>query len=95
MMLWIAFKSLYLWYSKQQDVEKFAEGYGCELLSKVYIFDIRNNTSPGIGKGYMLWIAFKSLYLWYSKQLIVFLAIVSCGCELLSKVYIFDIRNNL
>ena len=42
-MLWIALKSWYLWYSEQRDTKR-RNGLGrCELLSKVDIFDIRNN----------------------------------------------------
>ena len=93
----------------------------CELLSKVYIFDIRNNLwwhskqpyivvncfqkfislifettySQLISSLAWLWIAFKSLYLWYSKQLHIFSNCYNPCCELLSKVYIFDIRNNM
>ncbi len=118
----------------------------CELLSKVGIFDIRNNIwltetlcnsvvncfqklvslifgttkNDFIIKGYgvvncfqklvslifgttcssstsasdLLWIAFKSWYLWYSEQLFPVPDMSSGRCELLSKVGIFDIRNN-
>ena len=119
-MLWIAFKSLYLWYSKQLIIYVFRKSLCCELLSKVYIFDIRNNPlhhniKPktvvncfqkfislifettciyGSRFGRALWIAFKSLYLWYSKQHGFMVVVIEIGCELLSKVYIFDIRNN-
>ena len=92
----------------------------CELLSKVDIFDIRNNLSKKQYSGYsvvncsqklislifgtthtceciasrMLWIALKSWYLWYSEQRIADIHIPAIRCELLSKVDIFDIRNN-
>ena len=92
--LWIAFKSLYLWYSKQQQTLRLCNGNCCELLSKVYIFDIRNNSFKNRSGLRLLWIAFKSLYLWYSKQPLNQLWIPYSSCELLSKVYIFDIRNN-
>ena len=92
--LWIAFKSLYLWYSKQRHWLYLSIKHGCELLSKVYIFDIRNNSFMWNNLRCSLWIAFKSLYLWYSKQLRCFNLLDDPGCELLSKVYIFDIRNN-
>ena len=119
-MLWIAFKSLYLWYSKQQEKYNVKLDDCCELLSKVYIFDIRNNeVRKRTGRcsvvncfqkfislifettcrvvqrvGLLLWIAFKSLYLWYSKQQLNWHTGQYVSCELLSKVYIFDIRNN-
>ena len=42
-LLWIALKSWYLWYSEQQSYKRLHHGTSCELLSKVDIFDIRNN----------------------------------------------------
>ena len=42
--LWIALKSWYLWYSEQQIHYRYDKLYSCELLSKVDIFDIRNNS---------------------------------------------------
>ena len=118
--LWIAFKSLYLWYSEQQIVSNKVFTSGCELLSKVCIFDILSNSSisyrlfsvvvncfqkfvslifwatqrskASAEKG--LWIAFKSLYLWYSEQRSQYYADHLGRCELLSKVCIFDILSN-
>ena len=118
--LWIAFKSLYLWYSRQLTSTYYKLFNRCELLSKVYIFDIRDNQSKAgaIQKTvvncfqkfislifettwkstkkemHLLWIAFKSLYLWYSRQRSILLKGWEKRCELLSKVYIFDIRDN-
>ena len=43
---------------------------------------------------FMLWIAFKNLYLWYSEQPLVLLFLLVVCCELLSKTCIFDILNN-
>ena len=43
----------------------------------------------------MLWIALKSWYLWYSEQLLPGGMGAKPRCELLSKVDIFDIRNNI
>ena len=42
-MLWIAFKNLYLWYSEQQYFPAGVQPGSCELLSKTCIFDILNN----------------------------------------------------
>ena len=143
--LWIAFKSLYLWYSRQRwetrsyifwvvncfqkfislifettENSRLKKVDCCELLSKVYIFDIRDNwvgvlpslllvvncfqkfislifettTLPLVTSKLRLWIAFKSLYLWYSRQPVKNFSESSQSCELLSKVYIFDIRDN-
>ncbi len=92
--LWIAFKSWSLWYSEQPISSKDLPTRRCELLSKVGIFDIRNNFMKCIKPLLSLWIAFKSWYLWYSEQLPIYWYSVSCRCELRSKVGIFDIRNN-
>ena len=102
---------------------KFSRGVtlrGCELLSKVDIFDIRNNVSFSLVSSnsvvncsqklislifgttalsiasakLVLWIALKSWYLWYSEQLKQIQQRSKFSCELLSKVDIFDIRNN-
>ena len=118
--LWIALKSWYLWYSEQQGSTPLFTLSRCELLSKVDIFDIRNNQTA---QGYiwhtvvncsqklislifgttnwgvvvillLLWIALKSWYLWYSEQPDQGILLRSPCCELLSKVDIFDIRNN-
>ena len=92
--LWIAFKSLYLWYSKQLR-RKFSKATDCcELLSKVYIFDIRNNKkkfSYSMGKVVNCFQKFISLIFETTYPVARF---TLCSCELLSKVYIFDIRNN-
>ena len=120
-LLWIAFKSLYLWYSEQREKECQRYVSSCELLSKVCIFDILSNlmldltistlvvncfqkfvslifwaTKPcDAYVGVQLWIAFKSLYLWYSEQQANWLLWRLSSCELLSKVCIFDILSNL
>ena len=119
--LWIAFKSLYLWYSEQQQGQRVSPKQCCELLSKVCIFDILNNRDIFLITAYIvvncfqkfvslifwttfrcvnifiwvLWIAFKSLYLWYSEQLKTERTYLRYSCELLSKVCIFDILNNI
>ncbi len=119
-LLWIALKSWYLWYSEQLNVVLHKGNRCCELLSKVDIFDIRNNakcqfmsvktvvncsqklislifgtTNRERGSARKpLWIALKSWYLWYSEQPEVQPYLVNLSCELLSKVDIFDIRNN-
>ena len=118
--LWIALKSWYLWYSEQPVYSDYLRRERCELLSKVDIFDIRNNSAPGVlRKEFVvncsqklislifgttkllnsfyrkwLWIALKSWYLWYSEQQPLTETIGEGSCELLSKVDIFDIRNN-
>ena len=93
--LWIALKSWYLWYSEQPSGSPFLSIARCELLSKVDIFDIRNNTQIQADADAALWIALKSWYLWYSEQLYGRNVCWFSCCELLSKVDIFDIRNNI
>ena len=119
--LWIAFKSLYLWYSEQLWQPPLLYWSCCELLSKVCIFDILSNRGTSckcphpvvncfqkfvslifwatdrFPESHLqeLWIAFKSLYLWYSEQRTVSISCRPQGCELLSKVCIFDILSNL
>jgi len=118
--LWIARKSLYLWYSEQPGEYDIYFPTCCELLAKVCIFDILNNNyfkyvsdssvvncsqkfvslifwttqMVIITKKEQLWIARKSLYLWYSEQLCSNVSFFWNGCELLAKVCIFDILNN-
>ena len=118
--LWIALKSWYLWYSEQQSGLRRWGCHRCELLSKVDIFDIRNNWSyvyfilvcvvncsqklislifgttlnANFSGQMSLWIALKSWYLWYSEQHAIHKCVTITCCELLSKVDIFDIRNN-
>ena len=92
--LWIAFKSLYLWYSEQHTTGTSNQDIRCELLSKVCIFDILSNQQANIELMKRLWIAFKSLYLWYSEQHSLPQYKEVKGCELLSKVCIFDILSN-
>ena len=93
-MLWIAFKKLYLWYSEQQSKRSDRYPASCELLSKNCIFDILNNHQVFLWFSWLLWIAFKKLYLWYSEQRIFILNHHGESCELLSKNCIFDILNN-
>ena len=118
--LWIAFKSLYLWYSEQQNLTEEQTELSCELLSKVCIFDILSNKAyekkhwkhvVNCFQKFVslifwatrtrsdqpwdeLWIAFKSLYLWYSEQQNLTDEQANLSCELLSKVCIFDILSN-
>ena len=92
--LWIALKSWYLWYSEQHEVLLFHDARRCELLSKVDIFDIRNNLStdtsicrPVVNCSQKL---ISLIFGTTSSETCVPLF----SCELLSKVDIFDIRNN-
>ena len=93
--LWIALKSWYLWYSEQQFGSWVNGNIGCELLSKVDIFDIRNNLwSLQTQKFTVVNCSQKLISLIFGttkrNNLCVWMS-----CELLSKVDIFDIRNNV
>ena len=94
-MLWIALKSWYLWYSEQlaTDNEFRILVVNCSQKLISLIFGT-TYTSTGCC-GSQLWIALKSWYLWYSEQPWSITTICNPRCELLSKVDIFDIRNNL
>ena len=93
-MLWIALKSWYLWYSEQQKFIKWLAKICCELLSKVDIFDIRNNSKS---------VKYETVLVVNCSQKLISLIFGTTwkirrsnwiSCELLSKVDIFDIRNN-
>ena len=89
--LWIALKSWYLWYSEQLLRVEQSRTESCELLSKVDIFDIRNNKDSSKTYGLMLWIALKSWYLWYSEQPHSFsgkcFRVVNCSQKLISLIF--------
>ena len=68
---------------------------GCELLSKVYIFDIRNNNTRGNLKGISVVNCFQKFISLIFETTLRDAGVQYIRCELLSKVYIFDIRNNL
>ena len=92
--LWIAFKSLYLWYSEQLILTTMSFIPCCELLSKVCIFDILNNNNPNLSIRESVVNCFQkfvSLIFWTT---VGCGKCIECSCELLSKVCIFDILNN-
>ena len=63
----------------------------CELLSKVDIFDIRNNRKWQSATVETLWIALKGWYLWYSEQLcchnVGSFWVVNCSQRLISLIF--------
>ena len=90
-MLWIALKSWYLWYSEQP---LFACGlfvFSCELLSKVDIFDIRNNSCNDALFRFMLVLPKVDIFIFGTTGALETSCIGVVNC---SKVDIFDIRNN-
>ena len=93
--LWFAFKKLYLWLDKQPSSTSIQSVVSCDLLSKNCIFDLINNCLLRCLCNYMLWFAFKKLYLWLDKQLNPLEAPYFCRCDLLSKNCIFDLINNI
>ena len=68
LLLWIAFKRVYLWYYRQPAISLKAKASSCELLSKECIFDIIDNRPSNSPRDNQLWIAFKRVYLWYYRQ---------------------------
>ena len=118
--LWLALKSLYLWYLEQllNSLVNFVTC--CDWLSKVCTFGIWNNISlsfihcnavvigsqkfvplvsgttyEGIFVFVLLWLALKSLYLWYLEQRRRYTRYWCPSCDWLSKVCTFGIWNNL
>ena len=103
--LWLALKSLYLWYLEQLLYWSVMLRPRCDWLSKVCTFGIWNNSSFGSywnvsvvigsqkfvplvsGTTYLvfyvihhpLWLALKSLYLWYLEQLDLNISLFSSG----------------
>ena len=118
--LWIAFKNYYLRDEGQQPPKNGFLINGCELLSKIIIFVMKDNTqlmilekcdvvncfqkllsswwrTTFVSKGFLLlllWIAFKNYYLRDEGQLFSGFKLPSNGCELLSKIIIFVMKDN-
>ena len=92
--LWIALKSWYLWYSEQhENISDFVQDVvNCSQKLISLIFGT-TRLAQSLSEQ-ELWIALKSWYLWYSEQQVRMLEEIKTSCELLSKVDIFDIRNN-
>ena len=61
LLLWIAFKNLYLWYSEQLDKSLTLFNRCCELLSKTCIFDILNNSYSRWSACYLVVNCFQKL----------------------------------
>ena len=68
--------------------------YCCELLSKISIFDIRNNTGLLTGASLHVVNCSQKLVSLTSETTECTIASDVNRCELLSKISIFDIRNN-
>ena len=95
LLLWFAFKKLYLWSDKQRLHKIYDYEISCDLLSKNCIFDLINNTLSLLWVLKVLWFAFKKLYLWSDKQPSSAAPGNGVSCDLLSKNCIFDLINNL
>ena len=67
---------------------------GCELLSEVSIFDIRNNSKRIENRPYPVVNCFQKLVSLIFGTTSYSLSVKNNCCELLSEVSIFDIRNN-
>ena len=120
LMLWIAFKNYYLRDEGQHITLGLYTHRGCELLSKIIIFVMKDNrintrftfqsvvncfqkllsswwrTTVKILNCYLkrLWIAFKNYYLRDEGQRNDLRKRCQCGCELLSKIIIFVMKDN-
>ena len=92
--LWIALKSWYLWYSEQLGTQDSEQSTVVNCSQKLISLIFGTTEAFSTIYTYQLWIALKSWYLWYSEQLTDVVQTFRFRCELLSKVDIFDIRNN-
>ena len=119
--LWIAFKNYYLRDEEQHLCSISVKPLGCELLSKIIIFVMKNNnrcerpnktvvvncfqkllsswwrTTEELEAKLqeLLWIAFKNYYLRDEEQQNHTKRIENSCCELLSKIIIFVMKNNM
>ena len=119
-MLWIAFKNYYLRDEGQPIGLSITDTGSCELLSKIIIFVMKDNTesysknsnkvvncfqkllsswwrttiSRIVPLKYLLWIAFKNYYLRDEGQHCVIREVTQTSCELLSKIIIFVMKDN-
>ena len=119
--LWIAFKNYYLRDEGQLLLFWIPIVKSCELLSKIIIFVMKDNISPGQLPAFpvvncfqkllsswwrttvhnpkktatRLWIAFKNYYLRDEGQLLQHMGCSVPRCELLSKIIIFVMKDNL
>ena len=119
--LWIAFKNYYLRDEGQLREKILVSLVGCELLSKIIIFVMKDSSGNNISIdaqvvncfqkllsswwrtansclwifGNPLWIAFKNYYLRDEGQQIWFIKNSKPGCELLSKIIIFVMKDSL
>jgi len=92
--LWIALKSWYLWYSEQRTRKRCIRIYVVNCSQKLISLIFGTTHRSQAPSSLLLWIALKSWYLWYSEQPWEKRIKSETCCELLSKVDIFDIRNN-
>ena len=94
-LLWIAFKNYYLRDEGQLSQNNFRLLSSCELLSKIIIFVMKDNHKTFVPTIHMLWIAFKNYYLRDEGQPAIERGGVERGCELLSKIIIFVMKDNM
>ena len=68
--LWLALKSLYLWYLEQRLVQQ--QVYKGVVIGSQKFVPLVSGTTLSLVLAYLelLWLALKSLYLWYLEQLI-------------------------
>ena len=94
-LLWIALKSWYLWYSEQHRLNRMTANVVVNCSQKLISLIFGTTRQYSTPQPAQLWIALKSWYLWYSEQRRSIRYGWTKSCELLSKVDIFDIRNNM
>ena len=93
--LWIAFKNYYLRDEGQQVHTPAAALYCCELLSKIIIFVMKDSLSPFSSTKAIVVNCFqKLLSSWWRTAIKTNIHCIS-GCELLSKIIIFVMKDSI
>ena len=93
--LWFAWKIVPLWYQQQHRTQTAAPQQGCDLLEKLYLCGINNNTVFKSKAAILLWFAWKIVPLWYQQQQTETAISFPKSCDLLEKLYLCGINNNL
>ena len=90
-LLWFAWKSVPLWYLKQHR-NKWVVLRMVVICLKISTFVVSKTTVMTLTcSDYSLWFAWKSVPLWYLKQLLVVYLLVDMCCDLLENQYLCGI----
>ena len=92
--LWIAFKIVSLTYQKQLDISLMRIADRCELLSKLYLWLIKNSQIKFNYYGILVVNCFQNCIFDLSKTAFNTVIKKLWSCELLSKLYLWLIKNS-